>query len=181
MSKTTSTDAGQTMSDAGLDRIFREAYTHNAWRDRPVDDATLAAIFDLAKLGPTSANCCPLRIVFIRSPEAKERLAPHLLAQNVDKTMAAPVTALLAYDRAFHEHLPRLFPHVDARAWFAGNDALIESTAFRNGTLQAAYFIIAARALGLDSGAMSGFDNDGVDREFLAGTAYRSNFLLNLG
>ena len=169
------------MSDSGLDLLFRDARTHNAWRDEPVSDVILEAVFDLAKMGPTSANCSPMRVVFLRTPEAKARLKPALIPDNVEKTMAAPVTAIIGYDLAFHEHLPRLFPHTDARAWFAGNDALIESTAFRNGSLQGAYFIVAARALGLDCGPMSGFDNDAVDREFFADSTIKSNFLCNLG
>ena len=169
------------LSDSGLDLLFRDARTHNAWRDEPVSDVILEAVFDLAKMGPTSANCSPMRVVFLRTPEAKARLKPALIPDNVEKTMAAPVTAIIGYDLAFHEHLPRLFPHTDARAWFAGNDALIESTAFRNGSLQGAYFIMAARALGLDCGPMSGFDNDTVDREFFADSTIKSNFLCNLG
>jgi len=161
--------------------ICRAARTHYHWTAAPVPDATLKASFDLTKMGPTSANCSPLRIVFVRTAEGKARLKPALAAGNVDKTMAAPVTAILAHDMEFYEQLPKLFPHTDARAWFVGNDALIEATAFRNGSLQAAYFMIAARAMGLDCGAMSGFDNAVVDKEFFAGTAVRSNFLCNLG
>jgi 3-hydroxypropanoate dehydrogenase len=141
----------------------------------------LEALFDLAKMAPTSANCQPMRLVFVRSPEAKARLKPHLAKGNVDKTMAAPVTAIVAYDLEFYEKLPRFFPHADARSWFAGDDEKIFETAFRNGSLQGGYLILAARALGLDCGPMSGFDTAGVDAEFFAGSAVRSNFLCNLG
>jgi 3-hydroxypropanoate dehydrogenase len=168
--------------DAGaLDAIFREARTHNAWRDQPVTDADLHAIFDLAKFGPTSANCSPARFVFVRSAEAKEKLKPALSAGNLAKTMAAPVTAIIAYDPKFYDHLPKLFPHADARAWFAGSEALATETAFRNSSLQGAYFIIAARALGIDTGPMSGFDKAAVDAAFFAESGWKSNFLCNLG
>ena len=169
------------LSDAGLDQIFRQARTHSAWRDAEISDVLLEAVYDLAKMGPTSANCSPLRVLFLRSKEAKERLRPALDAGNVDKTMAAPATAILAYDMEFYEKLPSLFPHGDARSWFAGKAAKIEETAQRNGSLQGAYFIVAARALGIDCGPMSGFDPAKVDAEFLAGTSWRSNFLCNLG
>lgn len=164
-----------------LDRIFRQARTHSHWLDRPVSDALLREAWELARLGPTSANCQPLRVVFVRSPEAKARLRPALMEGNVEKTMAAPVTAILGHDLAFYERLPRLFPHADARSWFVGNEPLIATTAFRNGTLQAAYLILALRAVGLDCGPMSGFDNARVDAEFFAGTTVKSNFLLNIG
>jgi 3-hydroxypropanoate dehydrogenase len=169
------------LSDAGLELLFRAARTHNAWQDKPVSDVLLHAIYDLAKMGPTSANCSPLRVVFVKSREAKEKLKPALSSGNRDKTMAAPATAILAYDLEFHEHLPRLFPRDDARAWFAGKPRLIERTAFRNGALQGAYFIIAARSLGLDCGPMSGFDNEAVDRAFFPDGRVKSNFLCNLG
>lgn len=168
--------------DAGaLDALFREARTHNAWTDRPVTDDDLRAVFDLMKWAPTSANCEPARFVFVRSPEAKERLRPALSAGNTAKTMAAPVTAIVAYDPRFYDRLPYLFPHADARSWFAGSEALAAETAFRNGSLQGAYFIIAARALGIDCGPMSGFDRDKVDAAFLAAEGWKSNFLINLG
>ena len=168
--------------DAGaLDALFREARTHNAWTDRPVTDDDLRAVFDLMKWAPTSANCEPARFVFVRSPEAKERLRPALSAGNTAKTMAAPVTAIVAYDPRFYDRLPYLFPHADARSWFAGSEALAAETAFRNGTLQGAYFIIAARALGIDCGPMSGFDRDKVDAAFFGAEGWRSNFLINLG
>ncbi len=168
--------------DATLDLLLREARSHNKWRDEPVSDETLIALHELLKWGPTSANCSPARFLFLRTPEAKQRLAPALSSGNLEKTMAAPVTVIVAYDPHFYEHLPRLFPHnADARSWFTSNDTLAAATAFRNGTLQGAYLMIAARALGLDVGPMSGFDNDKVDAEFLAADGWRSNFLCNLG
>jgi 3-hydroxypropanoate dehydrogenase len=169
------------LSETALDLVFRSARTHTHWLDRPVDDETLRALYDLLRWGPTSANCSPARIVFVRSRQAKERLRPALSAGNVDKTMAAPATAIIGHDLRFHEQLPRLFPHADARSWFAGNDELIRTTAFRNGTLQGAYLIISARALGLDCGPMSGFDNAKVDAAFFPGSTVKSNFLCNLG
>jgi 3-hydroxypropanoate dehydrogenase len=168
--------------DAGAqDVLFREARTHNAWTTEGVTDEDLRAVFDLMKMGPTSANCSPARFVFVRSIEAKEKLKPALSAGNLAKTMAAPVTAIVAYDPKFYDHLPRLFPHADARAWFVSSEALAEETAFRNGTLQGGYFIIAARALGIDCGPMSGFDRARVDEAFLADKGWKSNFLINLG
>lgn len=164
-----------------LDRVFRDARTHSHWLDREVPDALLRDAWDLARMPPSSANCQPLRVVFARSAAAKARLKPALAPGNVDKTMAAPVTAILGYDLEFYEALPRLFPQADARSWFIGNDALIQATAFRNGSLQAGYLILALRAIGLDCGPMSGFDNAKVDAEFFAGTAIRSNFLVNIG
>ena len=169
------------LSDAGLDKVFRQARTHNAWYQAEVSDVLLEAVYDLAKMGPTSANCSPLRVAFLRSREAKEKLRPALDDGNVEQTMTAPVTAVIAYDVEFYEKLPQLFPHTDARAWFAGNQQLIDETAMRNGSLQGAYFMIAARALGLDCGPMSGFDRAKVDEAFFAGTTWRSNFLCNLG
>ena len=170
-----------TVDNAGLDTIFRNARTHNGWLDKPVDDALLQQAYDLAKMGPTSANCSPLRIVFVKSAEAKEKLRPCLAAGNLDKTMAAPIVALFANDLAFYDKLPKLFPHTDARSWFVGNDALIQTTAFRNSSLQAAYFMLAARSLGLDCGPMSGFDNAKLDAAFFAGTTYKSNFICSIG
>lgn len=169
------------IKDTCLDQIFREARTHNTWLDKDVPDALLHELVDLAKLGPTSANCSPARILFVKSQAAKEKLKPHLSEGNRDKTMKAPVCAIIGYDLDFYEHLPKLFPHTDARSWFAGDEQKIFDTAFRNGTLQGAYLIVAARALGLDCGPMSGFDSKGVDRDFFAGTNTRSNFLCNLG
>lgn len=164
-----------------LDQLFRDGRTLSHWLDKPVDDALLRAAYDLAKMGPTSANCSPAHILFIRSPAAKQRLEPCLSAGNKAKTMAAPATAVIAYDLDFPDKLPRLFPHADARSWFAGNAPLIESTAFRNSTLQAAYLMLAARALGLDCGPMSGFDNAMLDAEFFPGGRIRSNVLINIG
>jgi len=169
------------LSKSALDQLFLEARTHNAWRDQDVPDALLHEIVDLAKMGPTSANCSPERFVFVKSRAAKERLKPHLSEGNRDKTMKAPVCAIIGYDLDFYEHLPKLFPHTDAKSWFAGKKPKIFETAFRNGTLQGAYLIMAARALGLDCGPMSGFDNAAVDREFFAGTNIKSNFLCSLG
>lgn len=169
------------LDDQSLDTLFREARTHVAWQGRPVSDDMLRQLYDLMKWGPTSANSSPARIVFVRSIEAKERLKPALSPGNVEKTMSAPVTAIIAHDTAFYEKLPVLFPHEDARSWFAGNQPLIETTAFRNGTLQGAYLILAARSLGLDAGPMSGFDNAKVDQEFFSGGKIKSNFLVNLG
>lgn len=165
-----------------LDRLFRAARTHNAFAPGTVTDDQLRAIYDLLKFGPTSANSSPARFVFIRSPAAKERLRPALSAGNVDKTMAAPVTVIVAYDLRFYDRLPELFPHNPGAAdWFKGSEALAEATAFRNSSLQGAYLIVAARALGLDCGPMSGFDNAKVDAEFFPGGRIRSNFLCNLG
>lgn len=169
------------INDQAMDLIFREARTRNGWRDRKVSRPLMQAVYDLMKWGATSANCSPARFVFVMSDEAKARLKPHLSGNNAEKTMKAPVCVIVAYDMEFYEKLPALFPHTDARSWFVGNDKLIAETAFRNGTLQGAYFMIAARGLGLDCGPMSGFDNAGVDREFLAGTTWRSNFLCNIG
>ncbi len=169
------------INDEALDIIFRSARTRNGWEDRSVTATLMQAVYDLMKWGPTSANCSPARFVFVTSKEAKERLKPHLDSGNATKTMAAPCCVIIGHDMEFYEKLPQLFPHTDARSWFAGKDAKIRETAFRNGTLQGAYFMIAARALGLDCGPMSGFDAEGVDREFFAGTAIRSNFLCNIG
>ncbi len=169
------------ISDEAMDVLFREARTFNDWQDKDVSEALLKALYDLVKYAPTSANCSPARIKFIKSDAAKARLKPLLDAGNVEKTMSAPVTAILAQDFEFYEHLPKLFPHTDAKAWFVGNQEKINDTAVRNGTLQGGYFIIAARALGLDCGPMSGFDQAGVDNEFFKGTKIKSNFLVNLG
>lgn len=169
------------LDDAGLDLIFREARTHNAWQDREVPDSLLQRAYDLAKMAPTSANCQPMRVVFVRSPDAKEKLRPALMGGNVDKTMAAPATAIVAYDSEFYEELPRLFPHTDARSWFAGKPKMAETNAFRNGSLQGAYLLLALRAVGLDCGPMSGFSNAKVDEAFFDGTSWKSNFLINIG
>ena len=172
---------GKILSDAGMDLIFRSARTHSAWLDKEVSDVLLEAVYDLAKFGPTSANCSPMRVLYVRSAAAKERLKPALSEGNLAKTMAAPVTAIIGHDLAFYEKLPELFPHTDARPWFAGKPDHIQTTAFRNGSLQGAYFIIAARSLGLDCGPMSGFDNAAVDQEFFPDGQIKSNFLCNLG
>jgi 3-hydroxypropanoate dehydrogenase len=167
--------------DTWAKRLFLDARTHNAWRDDPVSDDTLRQLHALAKMGPTSANCSPARFVFVRSKEGKEKLRPALSQGNLDKTLKAPVTVIVAYDERFYDQLPKLFPHTDARSWFTSSPELAQETAFRNGTLQGAYLIIAARMLGLDTGPMSGFDNKVVDQAFFAGTSWRSNFLINLG
>jgi 3-hydroxypropanoate dehydrogenase len=169
------------LDDRSLDIIFRAARTHSEWLDKPVSDALLHQVYDLMKWAPTSANSSPARIVFVRSAAAKQRLLPAMAPGNLEKTRTAPVTAIIAHDSEFHEKLPMLFPQADARSWFAGNQALIDTTAFRNGTLQGAYLILAARALGLDAGPMSGFDNAKVDQEFFPGGKTKSNFIVNLG
>jgi len=166
---------------AALDALFNTARTHTRWTDQPVLDWELRAVFDLLRMGPTSANCSPARFVFIRTKEGRERLRPALSPGNVNKTMPAPVVAIVAHDPRFYDQLPKLFPHADARSWFAGNEALATETAFRNGTLQGGYLIMAARALGLDCGPMSGFDNAMVDSIFLAEQGWKSNFLVNIG
>ena len=170
-----------TLTDAALAQLFGDARTHNAWLDKPVSDELLQAVYEQMKWAPTSANCSPARFTFVKSAEAKEKLRPALSEGNLAKTMAAPVTVIVSADFAFYEKLPELFPHTDARSWFVGNTALIESTAKRNSVLQGGYFILAARALGLDCGPMSGFDNAAVDKAFFAGTEIKSDFLINLG
>ena len=170
-----------TLDDRALDRLFREARTQNKWQDRPVPDAKLEEVYNLLKWAPTSANSSPARFVFIRTAEGKAKLKQVLSPGNLEKTMTAPVTVIVAHDVEFYEKLPFLFPHADARSWFAGNPAFAETSAFRNGTLQGAYLMMAARSVGLDVGAMSGFDNAKVDELFLAGTTWKSNFLVNLG
>lgn len=169
------------VNQEALDILFHNARTHSAWHDKPVEESLLRELFDLVKMGPTSMNCQPLRIVFVQSEEAKAKLRPCLATGNVEKTMSAPVTAILGMDMAFYEELPKLFPHTDGRSAFANKPELIESTAFRNSSIQGGYFILAARSLGLDCGPMSGFDNDAVDAAFFAGTGIKSNFLCNLG
>ena len=172
----------RTLPDEALNQIFREARTHSAWLDKPVSDEILRQLYDLMKWGPTSANGSPARFLFLRTPEAKERLRPALAPGNVEKTMTAPVTAIIAYDLLFFEKLPKLFTHADAKAWFQNlPDNVLEYAALRNSSLQGAYFMLAARALGLDCGPMSGFDNAKVDATFFAGTTVKSNFLCNLG
>jgi len=170
------------LNNEGQDLIFRNARSHSYWLDPPVDDGLLRQVYDLTKLGPTSANMCPLLIIFVKSREAKERLKPSLDAANVNKVMAAPVTAILGMDIRFYEQLPRLFPHADARLWFKDlPEPVLEYIALRNSSLQGAYFMLAARSLGLDCGPMSGFNNAKVDAAFFAGTAIKSNFLCALG
>jgi 3-hydroxypropanoate dehydrogenase len=170
-----------TVTQQALQQIFTEARTHHAWLDKPISDAQLQEIYDLAKWGPTSLNCVPMRIVFVKSPAAKEKLMPALMGSNPDQVRAAPVTAIIAYDEKFYEELPTLFPAFDAKSMFVGNVPYIEQTAFRNSSLQGAYFMLAARALGFDVGPMSGFDNAKVDEAFFHGTSWKSNFICNVG
>ena len=169
------------VNDNALDQLFTKARTFSAWKAQAVDADLHHRLFDLVKMAPTSANCQPGRFVFVTTDAGRERLRPALAPGNVEKTMSAPVTVIAASDSEFYERLPEYFPHTDARSWFVGNQALIDATASRNATLQAGYLILAARALGLDCGPMSGFDNVAVDEEFFAGTAVRSNILINLG
>ena len=171
----------KTLSEEALEQIFTKARTHSVWLPEPVSDELLHQIYDLMKWGPTSANSSPARVVFVKSKAAKEKLLPCMAEGNVEKTKTAPVTAIIAQDMEFYEKLPKLFPHAPARSWFEGNKPLIESTAFRNSSLQGAYFMIAARSLGLDCGPMSGFDNAKVDASFFQGTSWKSNFICNLG
>ena len=172
---------GKWIPGEALDQLFREARTHSHWRPEPVDVDLLRAVYQFACFGPTSANSLPARFVFLTSPEAKARLKPTLLPLNVEKTMTAPVTVIIAWDTEFYEKLPRLVPHKDVRSVFAGNQALADETAFRNSSLQAAYFILAARALGLDCGPMSGFDGGKVNEEFFPDGKWKVNLLCNLG
>lgn len=169
------------LNDVALDQLFRDARTFTHWQDMPVSDDTLHQLTELVLQGPTAANALPARLVFVRSAEGKARLRPCLAPGNVEQTLSAPVTVIVAHDLDFPDTLPTQFPHVDARSWYAGNDALIRETAFRNGTLQGAYLILAARALGLDAGPMSGFDAAAVDAAFFPGERVHSNFLVNLG
>lgn len=173
----------EALPQASLDTLFNKARTFAYWTDKPVKDELLVDLYNLTKMGPSSMNSNPLRIVFLRTPEAKARLIPALADGNVSKVEGAPVTAILAYDRRFFDHLPDLYPHVDARSLFVGNEPFQEETAFRNSSIQGGYFILAARALGLDVGPLSGFDNDRVDQIFFGDKDhhYRSNFLCNLG
>lgn len=169
------------IDQSAISQIFLNARTHSFWTNISVNDDLLKQAYELARMAPTSANCSPMRIVFVKSDESKELLRPCLAEANVEKTMSAPVTAIIGHDLTFYETLPQLFPHADAKSWFVGNTDLITTTAFRNGTLQAAYFMLAARSLGLDCGPMSGFDNGMVDEVFFKGTTIKSNFLCNLG
>ena len=175
------TFAPQALDQAAIDLLFSEARTHNAWLDKPVSNAQLEQIYDLIKFAPTSVNCNPARFLFVKSPEAKERLLPCLNPGNIEKTKTAPVTAIIGMDLDFYETLPTLFPHVDAKSWFVGKDGFIESTAFRNSSLQGAYLIMAVRALGLDCGALSGFDADKLNSQFFPDGRVKVNFLLNIG
>ncbi len=167
------------MIDTG--KVFEEARTNSVWLERPVPDELLRRVYDVAKMGPTSANCCPMRVVFVKSAEGKERLKPCLNEGNVEKTMKAPATAIVAYDTKFYDLLPKLYPVRDMRSGFANDPELAQTTAFRNSSLQGGYLIIAARALGLDCGPMSGFNNAKVDAEFFPDGRWKSNFLCNLG
>ena len=169
------------LDQAALDTLFYHARSHNGWLPKPVADQQLHRIYDAMRWGPTSANCCPARIVFVKSPAAKDKLVACMAAGNIEKTKAAPVTAIIGMDMAFHDKLPQLFPHTNARSWFAGKQDLIDATAFRNSSLQGGYFIMAARALGLDCGPMSGFDADKINAEFFAGTRVKVNFVCCLG
>ena len=171
----------EAITPAALETLFTGARTHNGWLDIPVSDETLREIYDLMKWGPTSANCSPARIVFVRSPEGKEKLRPALSSGNLEKTLTAPVTAIVAWDSEFYARLPVLFPHGDARSWITSSPALAEETAFRNSSMQAAYLIFACRALGLETGPMSGFDREKVDAAFFTGTLLKSNLLINIG
>ena len=172
---------GEILSDAGMDLLFRKARTHRIWQDGGIGDALLAALYELAKMGPTSGNCNPMRVVFVKSREAKERLKPFLDKGNVEKTMTAPVTAIIAYDTKFYDLLPTLSPNSDARGLYVNDPEYAAITTFRNGSLQGAYLIVAARAVGLDCGPMSGFDNAKLDKEFFPDGRFKSNFLCNLG
>ena len=169
------------LDDAALDQLFRTARTYNGYLDKPVANEQLEAVWELMKFGPTSANCLPARIIWCVSEESKKKLAGLSMPANGEKILSAPATAIIGMDMEFYENLPELFPHTDARSWFVGNDALIEKTAFRNSSLQGGYFILAERALGLDTGPMSGFNNDAVDAEFFAGTKVKSNFISTIG
>jgi 3-hydroxypropanoate dehydrogenase len=171
----------KSVDEAALAQLFTEARTHNGFLDRPVSDELLRKAVDLAKMAPTSANQSPMRIVFVKSEEAKARLLPALLPANAAKTKDAPVVAIVGYDEKFFEHLPFLFPHADAKSWFSGNEAFAKRSAFQNGSLQVAYLLLALRAVGLDTGPMTGFDTSKVDAEFFAGTDVKSNVIINIG
>ena len=172
---------GTPVNEAALDTIWRDAHTHRKWLPEPVANAQLVALYDLMKWGPTSHNSFPARIVFVTTPEAKARLVPLLWEGNRPKVAGAPVIAIIGYDTRFYEWMPRLFPQRDMRSTFSGDSRLAEETAFRNGSLQGGYLILAARAVGLDCGPMSGFDNDAVDREFFPGGRVKSNFVCSIG
>lgn len=169
------------LNDTALNTLFLQAHTQQGWREQDVSDAQLQQIYDLMKWGPTSANCSPARIVFVKSPQAKEKLLACMNAGNIEKTRTAPVTAIIGMDMEFYEKLPQLFPHTDARSWFAGNQPLIDATAMRNSSLQGGYFIMAARAVGLDCAPMSGFNADKMNEAFFAGTSVKANFVCSIG
>jgi len=169
------------LDNTALDQLFNEARTHSYWQDKPLEAGILEQLYALTALGPTSANCSPARFVFVTLQEGKEKLKPALSSGNVEKTMTAPVTVIVAHDMAFYDQLPQLFPHADARSWFTGSPELVKETAFRNSSLQAGYLILAARALGLDAGPMSGFDPSRVNEAFFAGSSWQVNMLINLG
>ena len=169
------------LSQEALNTLFNDARTHNRWLEKPVSDALLKQVYDLMKWAPTSANASPARIVFVRSAEQKEKLLACMSEGNLEKTKTAPVTAIIGMDMEFYEKLPQLFPHADARSWFAGNQPVIDATAFRNSSLQGAYLMLAARAVGLDCGPMSGFDADKLNEAFFSGTSVKVNFVCNLG
>jgi 3-hydroxypropanoate dehydrogenase len=169
------------IATSSIEQLFTAARTHHAWLDKPVADGVLHEIYDLTKWGPTSANSSPMRIVFVKSPSAKEKLMPALMGGNVEQVRAAPVTAIIAHDQQFYDQLPTLFPAFDMRPMFVASPSMSEQTAFRNSSLQGAYFILAVRALGLDAGPMSGFDNAKVDQAFFEGSTWKSNFLCNFG
>lgn len=171
----------ETMDSSALKQLFTEARTHNGWLDKKVSQAQIEQLYQLTSLGPTSANCSPARFVFITSEEGKQRLAPTLSSGNLEKTMTAPVTVLVAYDRKFYDALPTLFPHGDAKSWFTSSEALASETAMRNSSMQAAYMIMAARAMGLDTGPLSGFDAAAVDEAFFSGTSWSVNLIINIG
>ncbi len=171
----------EALNDQALDILFREARSFSYWQDKPVSDDQIQAIYDLMKMAPTSANCSPARLVFVKTPEAKERLKPCLAEGNVHKSMDAPAVAIIGMDLEFHEKLPRLFPHTDARSWYAGKPEKIHETAFRNSSLQGAYLMMAARSLGLDCGPMSGFDSEKMDKAFFPEGTVKSNFICAIG
>ncbi|GHB10675.1 malonic semialdehyde reductase [Salinicola rhizosphaerae] len=169
------------LDEHALAQLFLDARTHNAWQDQEVSEQTLRELYDMVKMGPTSANCSPARFVFVRSTAGKDKLLPCVSSGNADKTATAPCTVIVAYDKRFYDQLPTLFPHTDARSWFTGSEAFAEQTALRNSSMQAGYLILAARAMGLDTGPMSGFDPKAVDEAFFAGTDWTVNLLINLG
>lgn len=171
----------EALNTHALETLFTAARTHNGWQDRPVTDEQIKTLYDLVKMAPTSANCSPARFCFVRSAAGKEKLKPTLSSGNLAKTMTAPVTVIVAWDPVFYDRLPELFPHADAKSWFTSSAALAEETAFRNSSMQAAMLIAACRALGLDTGPMSGFDRAAVDAAFFADSGWKSNLLINIG